>query len=65
MSERRVAEIVRQADCFRKRLVQPERHGNRASDLCNLQRMRQPRAIQVAFVIDEDLRLVDQAAKRS
>src|SRR5580704_6996927 len=61
--ERRVAEIVRQTDRLRQHLVQGERPGDGTRDLRNLQRMREAGAIQVAFVIDEHLSLVDQPAE--
>src|SRR5690606_22677586 len=41
-----------------------ERAGNRAAQLRDFERVRQPCAKQVAFMIEEDLGLVDEAAKR-
>ena len=64
MSERRMAEIVCQADRLRQHLVQAERAGDGAGDLRHFQRMREPGAVQVALVIDEHLGLVDQPAER-
>src|SRR6185437_15072232 len=60
VTEWSMAEIVRKADGLRERLVQPQsaRHG--LGDLGNFDRMGYPGAIQVAFVIDEDLRFVNQ-----
>ena len=43
---------------------EPQRARDRAAELRDLERMRQPRAEQVAFVVEEHLRLVDQAAER-
>ena len=39
MPERRVSEVVREADGLRKRLVQPQRAGDAAGDLRHLERM--------------------------
>ena len=64
VAEGRVAEIVRQRDRFGQRLVQRERACDRAGDLRHFDRMGHARAIQIAFVIDEHLGLVAQAAKR-
>ena len=63
MTEGRVAEIVRQRDRFGQCLIQRQRAGDRAGDLRHLDRVRHPRAVQIAFVIDEHLGLVGQAAK--
>jgi len=63
MTERRMAKIVRKRQRFGEILIQSERARERASDLRNLKRMRQPRAIMIALVIDEHLRLVRQASK--
>ena len=64
MTERRVAEVVRQADRFGQRFAETEGACDRAAYLRYLQRVSQSRAIQVAFVIDEDLRLVHEAPER-
>ncbi len=64
MAERRVPEVVRETDGLGERLVQPQRARHAARDLRNLQRVRQPRAVQVTLMVDEYLRLVDQASKR-
>ena len=64
MPERRVPEIMRKADRLGQRLVESQRRRSRAPDLRHLKRVRQPRSVQVAFVIDEDLGLVNEAAKR-
>jgi hypothetical protein len=61
MAEGRVAEIVRQRQRLGEVLVEPERAGERAGDLGDLQRMGQPRAVMIALVKHEDLRLVRQA----
>ena len=45
-------------------LVEAERRGERARDLRRLDRVRQPRPVVVALVVDEDLRLVLEAAER-
>ena len=64
VAERRVAEVVRQGDRFHQVLVEPQRARDRAAELRDLQRMREPRAEQVAFVVQEDLGLVDQPPER-
>ncbi len=65
MAERRMAEIVGERQRFGEILIQSERARERASDLRDLERVRQPRAIVIALVIDEYLRLVRQASKGS
>ena len=64
MPERRVAEIVREANRLGQRFVQTQRRSDGATDLCHLERVRDASAIQIAFVIDENLGFVDQSAKR-
>src|SRR5208282_441060 len=65
MSERRMTEIVREADRLREHFVEAQRPGDGARDLRDLERMREPGSIEVALVIDEDLGLVNQAAECS
>ena len=50
VAERRVAEVVREADGLDEVLVQAQRARDRARDLRDLERVREPRAIQVALV---------------
>ena len=50
-------------DCFRQLLVQPKDLRNRARDLRNLERVRQPRAMVIVGLVDQNLRLVHQPAK--
>ena len=64
MAERRVAQVVRQRDRLDQVLVQPQRPRDRTAQLRHLDRVREPRAEQVAFVVQEHLRLVDQPAER-
>jgi hypothetical protein len=47
-----------------ERFVQSQGTRNRTSDLRHFHRVRDARAIEITFVIDEDLRLVDEASKR-
>ena len=54
-------EVVGQRDRLDQVFVQPQRPRDRAPQLRHLQRMRQARAEQVAFVVQEHLGLVDQA----
>jgi hypothetical protein len=64
VSERRVAEVVREADCLCELLIQPQLHGYRAADLRHFERMCQTSAVMIAFVIDEHLGLVYQTPER-
>ena len=64
MAERRVAEIVGERHRLAEILVEPQRAADGAGDLRHLQRMGQPRAVVIALVIDEDLRLVLQPPER-
>ena len=62
VTERRMAEVVRQRQRLGEVLVEAERAGERAGDLGDLQRVGQPGAVMVALVVDEDLRLVARGA---
>ena len=64
MTEWRVAEVVRQRNGLDQVFVELQVARDRPRDLRDLQAMRQARAKQVAFVVDEDLRLVFEPAKR-
>ncbi len=63
VTEGRMAEVVRQRQRLREILVEPEGTRDRARDLLHLERMREPCAVMVAFVEDEDLRLVLEPAE--
>ena len=63
MSERRMSEIMSQRDRLRQGFIHPKRLCDRPGDLGDLQRVRQPRAVVVAFRGQKDLCLVFQAAK--
>ena len=63
VAEGRVAEVVREGDGFGQVLVELQRAGDGARQLRDLDRMREPGAEQVAFVVEEHLRLVDEPAK--
>jgi hypothetical protein len=58
MAEGRVAEIVGERERLGQFRVEPERASDRARDLRHLDRMGEPRAVVVALVLDEHLRLV-------
>src|SRR5258706_1941185 len=58
--KRRVPEIVREGQRLGEVLVQRQHAGQRARDLCNLERVRKPRTVVVALVLNEHLRLVFQ-----
>jgi hypothetical protein len=63
VAERRVTEIVGEAQSFGEILVEAKgpRHG--AADLRDLQAMGQPHAVMVAIGRHEDLRLVSKASE--
>ena len=63
MTKRGVPQVMCQRDSFHQILVETQRAGDAAPDLGNLKAMRQTRAKQVTFVIDENLRLVFEATK--
>ena len=63
MAERRVAEVVGQAQRFGQILVEAERPGNGAADLRDLDAVGQPDPEMVAVGGDEHLGLVAQAAE--
>jgi hypothetical protein len=58
-----MAEVVSKGDGLTQIFVQVERTGNGAGDLRHFDGVRQAGAEHVAFVIDEDLGLVLEAAK--
>ena len=60
MAEGRMAEIVSERQRLGKIFVEAECARQRAGDLRDFERMREPRTVVVAFVIDEHLRLVGQ-----
>ena len=62
--EWRMSEIVRQGDSLSQVLIDTERPRNAACDLRDLETVCETRAVMIALVIDEDLGLVVQAAKR-
>ena len=64
MAERRMAEVVSQRNRLDQILVKRQRPRQRPRDLRHLQAVRQPRAVMVALVIDEHLRLMDEPAER-
>ena len=63
VAERRMAEIVGERERLGEILVEAKLAGDGARDLRHLEAMGQARAIVVALVEDEDLRLVDEAAE--
>ena len=64
MPERRMTEIVGKRAGLRQVLIEAERARERARDLGDLERVREPCAIVVAFVEHEDLGLVGEPAER-
>ncbi len=63
MSERRMTEVMGERNRLGQILVKPELARDRARDLRDLERMRQPRAIMIALVRQKNLRLVSQTPK--
>jgi hypothetical protein len=59
-----VPEVVRQGDGLDQILVQAQAVCHRATELGHLQGMGQAGPEQIAFVVEEDLGLVNQPAKR-
>ena len=64
MAERRMAEIVGERQRLGEVFVETEPAGERARYLGHFERMREPRAVMIALVEDEDLGLVLEAAER-
>src|SRR5262245_16709335 len=64
MPERRMTEVVRQGQRLGQILVQSQEPRERACDLRDFERMREPRAVVIPFVLHEDLRLVLEPAER-
>ena len=63
VAEGGVPEVVRERHCFGEVFVEAERPGDRARDLRDLEGMGEPGPVVVAFVVDEDLRLVLKPAE--
>src|SRR5579875_214759 len=63
MAERRMAEVVGEGQCFGQILVEPERTGDRAADLGNLEAVGKSGAEEVTLVVDEYLSLILQLAE--
>ena len=64
MAEGRMAKVVREGQGLGQILIEPERARKRTGDLAHLDGMGQARPKMIAFVIDEDLRLVLEPAER-
>ena len=63
VAERRMTQIVGQRDRLAELLIEPEAMGDAARHLGHFDGMREPRAKQVALVIDKQLGLVLQPSK--
>ena len=63
MAERRMAEVVSEAQGFGQVFIKAQRPGDGAPDLRDLEAVRQPDPEMVAVGGDEDLRLVAKAAE--
>ena len=64
VAERRMAEVVPEADRLGQILVEAERPGDGPGDEARLERVGEPRPVVVALGGDEDLRLVLEAPER-
>src|SRR5437868_15285682 len=64
VAERRVPHVVSQRDRLRQIFVQTQRPRNRARNLRDLERMRQPCAKVIAKRLNKNLGLVLQSSKR-
>src|SRR4051794_16165708 len=64
MPERRMAEVVAEADRLDEILIESQGARDPACDPRRLESVRQPRAEVVSFGVDENLRLVAEAAER-
>ncbi len=60
----RMTQIMSETDGLHEILIEAHGASDRSRDLGDFQRMSQTRAIEVAFVIDEDLGLIHEATKR-
>jgi hypothetical protein len=58
-----MSQIMREANRFGQLFVEAQGARYGARNLRHLERMRQPCSVQIAFVIDENLGLVDQPAE--
>ncbi len=63
MSERGMAEVVRQCQCFRQILVEAKLPGQGAGDLCHFQGVGESGTVVVALMKHEDLGFVFQTTK--
>jgi hypothetical protein len=63
MAEGRMAEIMGQCEGFGEVLIEAKLTGNGARDLRHFEAVGEPRPVVVPFVIEEDLRLVGEAAE--
>ena len=63
VAEGRVAQVVGHGQRFDEIFVEPQRAGDGAGDRGDFERVRQPRAVVVAHLAGEHLRLVTQAAE--
>ena len=63
VAKRRVSQVMRQRHCLCQVGVQVQRIGDGSCHLRHLDRMGQPGAIEIALVLDENLRLVFQPAE--
>ena len=63
MAERRVTQVMRQRNGLDQVFIQTQGAGDRAAELRDFQRMRQPCAEQIALVVQKNLGFVDQPSK--
>ena len=63
VSKRRMTQIMRQANCLCQWLVELQGDRDGPPDLRDLERVRQSSSVQIAFVVNENLGLVDKTSK--
>jgi hypothetical protein len=64
MAERRMPEVMRQAERFRQILIQAESPGDRSADLRYFDAVREPDPVMVAVGGNENLSLVSKSPER-
>jgi hypothetical protein len=63
VAERRMTEVVSQAQCLGQILVEPERPGHGTANLRDFQAVRKAYAVMITVRRNEDLRLVPKSAE--
>ncbi len=64
VAERRMPNVMREGHHLHQILIELERPGDRTGNLGHLERVRQPRAVMIAFMVHEHLCFILQTTKR-